>query len=337
MKTRLLALGMVNALLLLLTGTASANGRFETDCGPFGATGHVKSHKVDCHEARKVISKFFKKAQAQGANVIVNHFDCHGKTPGREFDVLCTLRDQAIHYRGTLGRHAARGTARTVYFKDLSHEPRVKPERIAIAYGAGAYVRATDLKSWRHWGGQRTSSKGALHYNTCQPDCASSNYKSVDGVVKLDHLLECDGQPRYRQVKFNFRPHDVRDVTVNLDCDGNQVLPRAGRAERSGTIPFLPTPKAKGYMKDALKREDDFSYMHAYGKRFNDCKHVNDSRVRCSARWVIGDISFKGHIVIWFSIERGQLRWNYAYVIHRTNDYCVTTGGENCEQTYVVH
>lgn len=109
-----------------------------------------------------------------------------------------------------------------VYFKDLNFKPRIKPERIEIAVGAGAYFYATDLKSWRHWGGRRTSARGNLHYNDCKPSCAAGDYKSVNGVVKLSRIRRCGDQRRYRKIKMNFKPDNVRDVKTRLNCDGVQ-------------------------------------------------------------------------------------------------------------------
>lgn len=107
-----------------------------------------------------------------------------------------------------------------VYFKDSRHKPRIKPERIDLFFGAGGYVYATDLKSWRHWGNKRTKARGHLHYNTCRPTCASGNYKTVNGVVKLRRIRRCGDQRRYRKITFNFannRP-DIRWMRVS--CQG---------------------------------------------------------------------------------------------------------------------
>ena len=52
--------------------------------------------------------------------------------------------------------------------------------------------------------------------------------------------------------------------------------------------------------------------------------------------WVIGDLSYRGKVTIWFSREGDDYAWNYAYAVKRTNEYCVATGGRNCTRTFRV-
>jgi len=52
--------------------------------------------------------------------------------------------------------------------------------------------------------------------------------------------------------------------------------------------------------------------------------------------WGIGDLSYKGRVTMWNYIPDGEVDWDYAYTITRTNEYCAVTGGRNCTQTYRV-
>jgi hypothetical protein len=62
------------------------------------------------------------------------------------------------------------------------------------------------------------------------------------------------------------------------------------------------------------------------------------SRTKVSFRrvsWVIGDLSFRGRVTIWYERDDGDVWWNYSYRITRTNEYCKATRGRRCTHTYV--
>ena len=56
--------------------------------------------------------------------------------------------------------------------------------------------------------------------------------------------------------------------------------------------------------------------------------------------WYQGDFSFGGQVVIWTSVSRGAVWWNYAYNIKRIDTYCYQVMHRSlsaCTRRYVVH
>ena len=99
---------------------APASASYWHNCGNFGSSDHVRSHKVRCHKAKHVIGRFFVKAQAQGPKVTVGGFHCVGTTPGSKFLVRCRDRHRRVRFHGGIGKMAKRKSCGKVrsYYRD---------------------------------------------------------------------------------------------------------------------------------------------------------------------------------------------------------------------------
>jgi hypothetical protein len=61
--------------------------------------------------------------------------------------------------------------------------------------------------------------------------------------------------------------------------------------------------------------------------------------MRCTVEWFLKNYDFYGRVTIWYSRRKGDVWWNYSYVIHRTDDACVYQEHRSlraCTKTYVV-
>jgi hypothetical protein len=56
-----------------------AGADYWKDCGSLGHSATVESHRVHCPKARKLIKKFFVRAQVKGPNVTIKGFNCHAQ------------------------------------------------------------------------------------------------------------------------------------------------------------------------------------------------------------------------------------------------------------------
>jgi hypothetical protein len=114
----------------------------------------------------------------------------------------------------------ATATAR-VQFKDSTHPPRALPNRIDMFAGAGAYFYYKHLRPWSNWGGSHATAHGVMHYNTCNPDCATGNYKTTRATVILSQVnRKCGGHRRYRHLRSRPKNPAVFEVSIHVTCRG---------------------------------------------------------------------------------------------------------------------
>ncbi len=100
-------------------------------------------------------------------------------------------------------------------------------------------------------------------------------------------------------------------------------------------LPRLSYSDANYYASIALHRNFKSSFDNAYNKKVHCGRRLGYSSRKCrNVGWVIGDLSFHGWVRIWLSKAKGQVWWNYAYMIHRTDEYCLATGGSDCTDTF---
>jgi hypothetical protein len=140
MKKLATALAVLGALTLGAT-SAHAN-RFDKDCGVYGLSGHVKSKNVGCTEARRIVKKFFVKAQAQGPEVKISGFACRGDiVSGGRMRVSCNKDGgrELVHYKGTISRVIAR--------PDLSRRSDFKKCRgtVTTSRGTARNIRVSNM------------------------------------------------------------------------------------------------------------------------------------------------------------------------------------------------
>ena len=75
-----------------------------------------------------------------------------------------------------------------------------------------------------------------------------------------------------------------------------------------------------------------FNYGYAYKHR---CSRIGHSSFRCRPSWVIGDSSYYGRTKVFFTHQRGDIRYyRVKYAMNRLNEYCVVTGGSRSECTH---
>lgn len=99
---------------------------------------------------------------------------------------------------------------------------KVRPRKIYTSYASLCSATAKHLAHWRHWGSDRTSARGLLHYSTGNPDCASGS-RQVHGLVGLSHIHRCGNGLHYRRAHFSYFGHHRYDVRVDFNCRGIPV------------------------------------------------------------------------------------------------------------------
>lgn len=107
---------------------------------------------------------------------------------------------------------------------------------------------------------------------------------------------------------------------------------------QSNAIPQLKQRHAERYMEQALQREFPF-YRYSTESTVKCSDRHSRIRVGCKTIYFFaGDVDFKGHGKIWYSLSDSgrRIRWNYAFRIKETDYYCLNTGGSNCVKTHVV-
>ena len=117
------------------------------------------------------------------------------------------------------------------------------------------------------------------------------------------------------------------------ECD--HVKPAPPKPE---TTPRLTVSSAKRWARTALKRKFGNAYRHGSGKRLSGTTRLSRTKVRFSnVFWFAGDVSWQGRLTIWYTGVGDAARWNYAYKIKRTNEYCKSVlHRSHCTKTFRV-
>ena len=124
--------------------------------------------------------------------------------------------------------------------------------------------------------------------------------------------------------------------TPTLDRDAASA-PEPGGAERaSSPYPTMRYGEAQDISRRFLRHKFDNTYVHGYAKDM-DCHRVSRKVFKCSLRWNLGDLSYKGFTrPFWSDIDRRWVYYSVGYKITRTNHYCLAVGGSRdaCTQEY---
>jgi hypothetical protein len=105
----------------------------------------------------------------------------------------------------------------------------------------------------------------------------------------------------------------------------------------ASAIPTITRADAAHYSAVGLKRNfKGYFYGAAFTHR---CRVTDRTHARCNVGWFQGDFLFDGRTRIWFSMDHhGNVRWNYAYLIVRTDDYCARVQHRHhCTRTFQVN
>lgn len=54
-------------------------------------------------------------------------------------------------------------------------------------------------------------------------------------------------------------------------------------------------------------------------KRSATCRSVDRTSARCKVSWRTGKYSYRGTARIWNSLKKGEVSWNYAFDVTRTD------------------
>jgi hypothetical protein len=100
------------------------------------------------------------------------------------------------------------------------------------------------------------------------------------------------------------------------------------------------------HVRTALGRRFAGAYRYGSFKQIGQCGRLSRIRIKCSrVSWASGDIGYRGSVTIWYdNDDNGDVSWNYALKIKRTNYYCVVRKragdrayvGKRCTKTYQV-
>jgi hypothetical protein len=102
----------------------------------------------------------------------------------------------------------------------------------------------------------------------------------------------------------------------------------------SARLPYLTIGETKGYIRTLLRRRFKNAYRYGEGKKISSCERWSRTKARCKLQFGVGDVGWKGRSTIWYSRQSdGSAAWNYAYVIKRTNYYCLNTDKRHCTKT----
>jgi hypothetical protein len=116
------------------------------------------------------------------------------------------------------------------------------------------------------------------------------------------------------------------------DSDGAADYPSDAQCKRASDgreapdpLPNLTRTATRRYIRGVLRQDFGAAYRHGSWKFIAQCNRLSRARMKCrDVTWFIGDISYSGWATIWYEHDDdGDLTWNYAYRIKRTNGYCV--------------
>jgi hypothetical protein len=146
-------------------------------------------------------------------------------------------------------------------------------------------------------------------------------------------------------------PPQCSDAQDN-DGDGASDYPLDVECKRHSDGREAPDPfptlasGTKRYIRSALRQRFGAAYRHGYSKFIAQCNRVTRTRMKCrDVSWAIGDLDYVGWATIWFeNDDDGDVTWNYAFRIKRTNYYCKdrkraddpACDGKRCTRSYRV-
>jgi hypothetical protein len=232
---------------------------------------------------------------------------------------------------------APSASAEVVFGSDGCSESRYKAAFIALTCGDGK-VRF-ETREWVSWGEREAVAVGVLAHpdktapGKCQQIIIACPYVKSEATATFSKPARCPSNGRLQFLRLRIdAPADsdpeLRQIERDFSC--SQYAP-----ERP-TITRLGSGEATRLMRNALARKPSLSFQAGYARRVKCNKRVSRDRVRCKMSWNVGDLSFDGKGVIWFTYKGGDTYWNYAYRIRKRNHYCLATGGSNCVETIVV-
>ena len=96
-------------------------------------------------------------------------------------------------------------------------------------------------------------------------------------------------------------------------------------ATSASALPRLSYGDANYYASVALHRNFKGSFDAGYNKKIACGRRLGYSSRQCPhVSWIVGDLDFAGWVRIWLNRQGGNVWWNYAYTIHRFDEYCLT-------------
>lgn len=84
-------------------GDRARGPTLETDCGRFGRSGRIRTHRVGCGTARRVVMVYFGRLDRTGElNTTITHFSCRGARRHPGIALRCNRYSgrELIRYRG---------------------------------------------------------------------------------------------------------------------------------------------------------------------------------------------------------------------------------------------
>jgi hypothetical protein len=114
------------------------------------------------------------------------------------------------------------------------------------------------------------------------------------------------------------------DGAIDYPSDAQCKRPTDGR-EAPDPLGRLFTSDARRYVRAVLRTKFRGAYRFGSFKRIASCVHLSRSRITCyRVSWGVGDVGYRGWATIWLANDRhGDVSWDYAFRIKRTNGYCV--------------
>jgi hypothetical protein len=162
-----------------------------------------------------------------------------------------------------------------------------------------------------------------------KPECNDGRDNDGDGAIDYPNDAQCKSLsgtsegPRPKPRCNDGRDNDGDGATDYPQDD--QCKRSADRREAPDLLARLSVAATKRYIRTALRREFEQAYRFGSFKRIARCLRGSRTRMKCRlVSWGIGDLGYRGWVTIWYANDNGgDVRWEYALRIKRTNGYCV--------------
>lgn len=101
----------------------------------------------------------------------------------------------------------------------------------------------------------------------------------------------------------------------------------------SARVATLHAGDAKYYAKKTLRNKFHGAFVNGQGKRVRCGHRISRTKRRCQVRWGIGDLSYRGKVIVGFFPCSSGTCWDSRFHIRRINHYCLDTGGSRSKCT----
>ena len=121
----------------------------------------------------------------------------------RRLGIACCLLVAGLFELGVfVSRPALASSPRVLVPSCPGGHSHYKPAQVTISCGdGGILVRAIHYQSY---GSAIARATGTAEENICQPDCGAGHFRAYPAKLKLEAILDCNGQRYYSRLRYHF-------------------------------------------------------------------------------------------------------------------------------------